>query len=163
MMRRILGLDEFTGWHMLGVLILFFGTIISVNITLAVFAAQSWTGLVVKNSYVASQHFNEDVAAQKARDSLGWTAQLHYREDDLALALKDGAGDPLYRAEITVTVGRPAHERDDRTLALAAESDGLYHARTTLGPGLWDAKIIARASDGTEWADTYRFRVEQPE
>ena len=35
MIDKILGTKQFTGYHMLGVLFLFFGTIISVNLTLA--------------------------------------------------------------------------------------------------------------------------------
>ena len=50
---------EFTGRHMLAIMLAFFGTIIAVNLVMAIFASRSWTGLVVKNSYVASQEFNE--------------------------------------------------------------------------------------------------------
>jgi nitrogen fixation protein FixH len=39
---------EFTGRHMLLIMIAFFGVIIAVNITMAVVARQSWTGLVAK-------------------------------------------------------------------------------------------------------------------
>ena len=42
----------FTGWHMAVITISFFAVIIAVNLTLAVFASTSWTGLVVANSYV---------------------------------------------------------------------------------------------------------------
>ena len=45
----------FTGWHMLTIMLLFFGTIISVNVTMAWNAVTSWSGLVVQNTYVASQ------------------------------------------------------------------------------------------------------------
>ncbi|HLA02420.1 MAG TPA: FixH family protein, partial [Aestuariivirga sp.] len=43
----------FTGWHMAAITISFFAVIIAVNLTLAVFASSSWSGLVVANSYVA--------------------------------------------------------------------------------------------------------------
>lgn len=36
----------------------FFGTIIIVELTMAVLASRSWTGFVVKNSHVDSQEFN---------------------------------------------------------------------------------------------------------
>ncbi len=48
---------EFTGRHMWLLAVSFFGVIISVNIVMAVSAARTWTGLVVENSYVASQEF----------------------------------------------------------------------------------------------------------
>ena len=53
---------EFTGRHMLLIMLAFFGVIISVNIVIAVIANKSWTGLIVKNSYVASQEFNAKIS-----------------------------------------------------------------------------------------------------
>ena len=52
----------FTGWHMVVALGLFFGTIITVNLAMAYYANSTWSGLVVKNTYVASQEFNGKVA-----------------------------------------------------------------------------------------------------
>ena len=49
---------EFTGRHMLAIMLAFFGVIIAVNLVMATLASKSWTGLVVKNTYVASQQFN---------------------------------------------------------------------------------------------------------
>ena len=58
MMQNLFARREFTGYHMVAVMTLFFGTIISVNLLMAWYANTSWSGLVVKNSYVASQEFN---------------------------------------------------------------------------------------------------------
>ena len=55
---------EFTGKHMLAIMIAFFGVVFAVNFTMVYFSRHSWTGLVVENSYVASQEFNEKTAAQ---------------------------------------------------------------------------------------------------
>ncbi len=59
----------FTGRHMLFAMLAFFGVIIAVNLTMAVFATKSWTGLVVKNSYVASQAFNRELEQAKVQES----------------------------------------------------------------------------------------------
>ena len=72
MFARIMGTREFTGWHMAGVMFLFFGTIISVNLVMAYFATSSWSGLVVKNSYVESQRFNGVTAERQAMLDMGW-------------------------------------------------------------------------------------------
>ena len=42
----------------------FFGVIIAVNVVMATLASTSWTGLVVENSYVASQEFNRKADAR---------------------------------------------------------------------------------------------------
>ena len=54
----------FSGRHMLLTMLAFFGVIIGVNLTMAWFARSSWTGLVVENSYVASQEFNAKMEAR---------------------------------------------------------------------------------------------------
>ncbi|MER8389332.1 FixH family protein [Mesorhizobium sp. M1380] len=47
----------------------FFATIIIVELTMAVLASRSWTGFVVKNSYVESQEF--DRKATRGQDTGG--------------------------------------------------------------------------------------------
>jgi nitrogen fixation protein FixH len=61
---------EFTGRHMLMIMLAFFGVIITVNVVMARFAMTSWTGLVVENSYVASQQFNEKMMAVRTQNDL---------------------------------------------------------------------------------------------
>src|SRR5690606_10441379 len=67
---------EFTGRHMLLVMVAFFGVIITVNVTMAVLATRSWTGLVVGHTYVASQEFNERTERGRAQMALGWQPAL---------------------------------------------------------------------------------------
>ncbi len=56
-----------TGWHVLAMLVAFFGVIIGVNLTMAYFANSTWSGLVVANGYVASQSFDKDLARARAQ------------------------------------------------------------------------------------------------
>jgi nitrogen fixation protein FixH len=158
-LRKITGADQFTGWHMIAVMVLFFGTIISVNIVMAFFATSTWTGLVVKNSYVASQHFNEVTAERRKSAELGWQAVIGYRDGALTLNLsRDGKA--LSLDGVTAMVGHPATSREDRKLELASMGGGLYSAETALAPGLWQADLSAVAPDGTPWTHSIRFRVE---
>ena len=61
----------FTGLHMLLSTSAFFCVVIAVNVTMAVYASSSWSGLVVENTYVASQEFNRKAAAMKAMATSG--------------------------------------------------------------------------------------------
>ena len=61
---------EFTGKHMLAICVGAFGVIITVNLILAYNAVATFPGLEAKNSYVASQQFNE---RRDAQEGLGWT------------------------------------------------------------------------------------------
>ena len=71
--------------------------IIAVNLTLAFKAVTTFPGLEVKNSYVASQNFDADRAAQQA---LGW---------QVAARIEAGAADPDDRRQ-----GRTGRDCDDR-------------------------------------------------
>lgn len=159
MITRILGTREFTGWHMIGVLALFFGTIISVNLTMAWFATHSWTGLVVKNSYVASQEFNERTAERQRELALGWAGQVEYGDATFSIALKDGKGEPLSGAIVTALIGRPAFDAEDRTVTLDVSGRGIYSTDMDLATGIWSAKVQVTGAAGEIWNREYRFIV----
>jgi nitrogen fixation protein FixH len=64
---------KFTGWHMTGILVAFFGVVVSVNVFMAQAAISTFGGTVVDNSYVASQKFNGWLDKAEAQKALGWT------------------------------------------------------------------------------------------
>ena len=76
------------GKHVLAGMVAFFGVIIAVNLTLAVLANTSWTGLAVENGYVASQHFNAELADARRQGELGWKPDFGYRDHRLELVLR---------------------------------------------------------------------------
>ena len=158
-LRRLTGADQFTGWHMVGVMFLFFGTIISVNMVLAYYANSTWAGLVVKNSYVESQRFNEVTAQHVKSAELGWQAVVRHGEGSLNLTLSHADGSPIYADGVVALVGRPATNRDDRKLEFSAMGGGVYTADASLQQGLWQADFEAFAPDGTPWRHSIRFRV----
>ncbi len=156
--ERILGTREFTGWHMLGVLFLFFGTIISVNLTLAYFANSSWTGLVVQNSYVESQLFNEKTKEKLRQAELGWSGDVSYEAGTFSIALTDKAGAALEDCIVTARIGHPASSADDRTVQMAYR-DGVYAGETELAPGIWAAMVTVTGPRGEIWTREIRFMV----
>jgi len=147
---------EFTGKHMILVVGLFFGTIITVNLIMAYFATSSWTGLVVKNSYVASQHYNEKLEAQKAQAALGWSTSLSYQDGKLIYKLKDAAGRPVVAEFAETELTRPSHERDDQVISLFPQ-DGAFVAEHALASGAWDVFITLKSENGTPYI--YRERI----
>ena len=64
------GTRQFTGKHMLAIMLGFFAVVLAANMTMVYFARHSWTGLVVENSYVASQQFNAKMAETRAQAAL---------------------------------------------------------------------------------------------
>lgn len=157
--NRTMGPRKFTGWHMIGVMVLFFGTIISVNLTLAWYATQSWSGLVVKNSYVASQEFN-GVTAEKIRQAeLGWRTNFTHDGNSVSVDLSDNKGIEISDAVVTVRIGRPATEVEDRTVQMKDMGNGHYTGQTELAPGIWQADMDVIGPKGEVWSKSYRFLV----
>ncbi|MEE9314119.1 MAG: FixH family protein [Rhizobiaceae bacterium] len=137
---------RFTGWHMMAIMVAFFGTIIAVNLTLGILASRTWTGLVVKNSYVASQQFNRDLEAAKVQNAKGWESKLAYKEGVITLRLKDDKGVLLTLSDAKVSIGRPAFEQQDSSMALTLKADGIHNAKVDMGQGIWALQIEGTAN-----------------
>ncbi|QKV17499.1 FixH family protein [Oricola thermophila] len=161
MIEKILGLKHFTGWHMLGVLVLFFGTIIGVNLTLAWFANSSWTGLVVQNSYVESQRFNEVTAEKRRQLALGWQAEIAYGGDTFTVEMTDKDGAPLRGAIVSAKIGHPVQDRNDQTVSLLDRGGGEYAADVALDPGIWNVDLTVTGAKGEIWTRAIRFLVRE--
>ncbi|MBK1636102.1 FixH family protein [Rhodovulum adriaticum] len=145
---------QITGRQVLIFTVAAFGVVIAVNLTLAFQAVRTFPGLEVKNSYVASQHFDAQRAAQEA---LGWTAVADYNEDAQMFVLRvtDAEGLPVQVPGIDLTIGRKTSNRDDKRPELIYYS-GAYSAEMALDPGYWTIRLNAVAEDGTE----FRQRLE---
>lgn len=150
---------EFTGRHMFILTTAFFAIVISVNILLAVFAVRSWTGMVVPNSYVASQQFNEKTAALEQAAAMGIRAWLTYGGGKISITLRDAANDPVRAASLALKIGRPSNESEDRSLTMACGSGGVCSAETLLGQGIWSGQIEAELAGGRRWTRAVRFLV----
>ncbi len=137
-------MTEIKGWHVATVFVLAFGVIISVNLTLAYSAVKTFPGLEVKNSYVASQAFDRNRAAQEA---LGWDVRAWTDGDTLRLTLmSDGA--PVQARIDKAVLGRATHVAEDIEPEFAWDGSG-YAAPVSIDRGNWNLRLKARASDGT--------------
>lgn len=154
---------RFTGYHMLACMFAFFGVIIVVNFTMASFASKSWTGLVVKNSYVASQKFNDELALAEAQKARGWRSTVTYEEGKLAFALFDKAGQPIAADKIMLSIGRPAFEQLDQVIEMQADTPSgattppASQSPLQLEDGSWALKIEALVGETTYRRDLRLF------
>ncbi|MCU0827198.1 MAG: FixH family protein [Tabrizicola sp.] len=138
-------MSELTGKHVFAITAGAFGVIIAVNLTLAFQAVNTFPGLEVKNSYVASQGFNDRKAAQEA---LGWSLVPTYAEGRIKLAFTDRDGLPVRVGDLEVLVGRTTSTVDDARPAFTEMGD-IYAAPLDLARGKWMVKVTAVAPDGT--------------
>ncbi len=150
---------QFTGTHMAVIMAAFFGVIVAVNLVMAEFASSSWTGLVVKNSYVASQGFNEVVAAKRRQDAMGWRSEYAMAGGKVSIRISDSSGDPVAVNSIDLTFRRPTFEADDHTIALTLLHPGEFGAEHRLGDGIWVVEVSADMGTDTPWRDAFRITV----
>ncbi|WP_424989624.1 FixH family protein [Fluviibacterium sp. S390] len=138
---------EITGRHVLIFTVMAFGIIIGVNLLLAVQAVRTFPGLEVKNTYVASQTFDADRAAQLALD---WEVSADYSDGLLAVSVTK-AGQPAPDvADLTALVGWATSTHDD-VVPDFSRNNATFTAPLDLVPGNWNIRLKATASDGTEF------------
>lgn len=148
-------MKELTGWHVAGMFGLGFGTIIAVNLALAFNAVQTFPGLEVKNSYVASQAFEDARAAQQA---LGWEVSARLEGDQLVLRIEQG-GTAIQPDILSAVFGRATSTAADQAPIFVFDA-GVFRAPVNAAPGNWNLRLVALAGDGTRFQQ--RIIVEVP-
>lgn len=144
---------ELTGKHVLAIVVTAFSIIIGVNIFMAYSAVGTFPGLETKNSYVASQQFDAQRAAQ---EGLGWDVAARIEGETLILDIKDESGDPVTVSSLYGLLGRATHVNEDQEPEFSQSSTGAYVAQVgTLGEGNWNLRMNAVAEDGT----TFQQRI----
>ena len=155
--RQFLRVETFTGWHMLTIMVLFFGTIISVNVTMAWFASSSWSGLLVENTYVASQKFDDEVAINREMQARGWKSDLSVEDGVLIYQLADAGGDPILVDAVSVLLHRPVGVVEDQHVSLTHLGSERYSSKVTMEPGHWVAKITANKDGALHYREALRL------
>src|SRR5688572_28085666 len=147
---------------MLAVVFAFFGVIIAVNVGMAVIASTSWTGLVVTNSYVASQEFEEKRIAHEAQRRAGWIPDLTYSGGGVQLRVVDASGMAVALGEeVSILLNRPVGGHDDQTIVLLPANGGSYGGIVALDPGVWDATVTAPSTPLGPFELHARIRVRE--
>lgn len=136
---------ELTGRKVFAIMATGFSIIIGVNLTMAYSAISTFPGLVVKNSYVASQNFDRERNAQEA---LALQIAAGYDAGTVQIVINSLASQPVGIASLEASIGRATHARSDIVLALS-ETDGVFTAPADLDPGAWVVRLHGIAQDGT--------------
>jgi nitrogen fixation protein FixH len=131
------------GYHVAAMFVAFFGVIIAVNFTMAWFASSSWTGLVVKSSYVASQNYNEKIDTARNQKARGWRTDFGYSNNLLSLSVRDKDNQPIFFDKLNVVIGTPVSENKDKHLVLDQNNSGVYHTSIKLTEGVWAYELVA--------------------
>lgn len=125
-----------TGWHMTIVFCAFFGVVIAVNVTMAVFASRTFGGTVVDNSYVASQNFNDWLEEADRQEAYGWTETVRRVGSRVEIAAVSPTG-PLGGAVIRGEATHPLGGETPVSLAFREIEPGRFRSIEELPNGRW--------------------------
>jgi len=128
---------RFTGWHMTAILLVFFGVIVAVNFTMATFATRTFGGVVVENSYVASQHYNDWLKAARAQANLGWKANAGLDADRRVTVAVTAPG-----AVVTGYAAHPLGREADVPLKFNGVQS--FRSERPLPAGRWTVHLLVR-------------------
>ena len=150
---------RFTGWHMLAIMLAFFGTIISVNVLMAYYASSSWSGILAKNTYVASQDFNKNAAKAREWTNEGFKGAFSYADGRITYKL-EGPDALLSRLkDVTAIFHRPVGEAQDFTLALPLNGKATFSLEHKLASGRWVVDLAAIENGETVFHQAVRITV----
>lgn len=145
------------GWHVLLIMLAFFGVMFAVNGVFLYSAITSFPGEDVEKSYAQGLDYNSAIAARKAQENLGWTVRAGLAGSDetsVAVEIETADGDRVRGLDVTAVLRRPATNEGDIALLLIRDrASGRYAAELphSLQSGQWDMIIKAvRPSDGAE-------------
>lgn len=133
-----------TGRRVAAIIAAGFAIVIGVNFYAATLAKRSFGGIVVENSYVASQDFNRWLAEAEDERALGWQAVPRRLADgrvELALGGVPGA------ARIGAVARHPLGRQPDTALHFDPAGPDRQVSRETLPAGRWTLRIAIRAGD----------------
>ncbi len=139
----------FTGRKMALLLVSFFAVVVGVNMLMARLASATFGGVVVDNSYVASQEFNGWLKQAKVEKALGWKRVIARDAANRAIiTVIDSADQPIAAAKVTAVAQHPLGQRPTTALALQETAPGVYSA--ALEQGRWRLNVMVEA-DGQVW------------
>jgi nitrogen fixation protein FixH len=140
---------EFTGKHMAVTIVSGFAIIITINLFMATLAVRGFGGVVVQNSYVASQEFNGWLEAAEQQEALGWTAEIS-RSDNYHLvvettAVPDGS-------TVVATARRPLGKPETMRLRFIEATPGNHVSLDPLKAGRWIVRLTITSPDKLTWS-----------
>lgn len=142
----------FTGKHFTVIMVAFFAVVIGVNLLMARAASSTFGGVVVENSYVASQEFNTWLAEARKEKALGWSAQATRLPDGRVSVVLTKA--PPEGVTLSAVARHPLGRSTDQVLRFKRQADGSFSSERALPPGRWRVRFEAAAAE-------LRWRTEQ--
>jgi nitrogen fixation protein FixH len=125
---------------------------------------KTFSGLDSDNPYDAGLAYNKEIAAARAQTELGWTVDLTRTAGadatEVAVTVKDKAGQPVSGLDVTLHFFYPATRKLDRQVSAPAIADGVYAGAAPLQPGRWDVEVDVTRNGERQFRSRNQLTVE---
>ncbi|HXZ68091.1 MAG TPA: FixH family protein [Alphaproteobacteria bacterium] len=148
------------GWHVLAMLVAFFGVVFAVNGVFIYYALRTHPGDDVQDAYVAGVEYNRELAEKREQRKLGWQASLSVKADArngefIEVAFVDAKGEPVLGLKVDAMLRSPVVASQDRPLKFVSTGPGRFRADVNEPPAAqWDLIIEAR----NDFGEVFRLR-----
>lgn len=139
----------FNGKHMTAILVAGFGVVLAVNVTMATLASTTFGGIVVENSYVASQDFNRWLDEAAKEKALGWRLQARRGGEGRVVVDLTTPRRPGRREVLTAVARHPLGRLPDTALTFRREG-GHWVSTRPLPAGRWTLRFDVE-TEGRQW------------
>jgi nitrogen fixation protein FixH len=138
-----------TGWHVLAMVVAFFGVITAVDAVMVVDSYATYPGEVSSQPYEEGLAWDSELDQQRAQAGLGWRMTAGFAgQSVIELTVRDRRGQPVTLARIDARLERPATEAGKLSLRFAPAGAGVYRAEVGALTGAWDLRLTAHDASG---------------
>ena len=140
---------EFTGKHAAAIIVTGFAIIIAVNLFMATLAVRGFGGVIVENSYVAGQEFNDWLDAAEEQKALGWSVEMTRSENGYLLIDTTSVPDGVI---VSAVARRPLGQPESKSLGFIEATPGNHVSLEPLNSGRWIVRLKVASPDGETWS-----------
>jgi nitrogen fixation protein FixH len=150
----------------MGCLVAFFLVVAGVNAIMIRAALSTFPGTEVKNSYVASQTYNAEIAASRFQSERHWQVDAALRRAMsgamLEVTVRDAVGRSVNGLDLDVKLAHPVDARLDHPGVMREPEPGRYLVEFgEVRPGVWNLSIEAKKDGARLYLS--RSRITMPE
>ncbi|MEO0816446.1 MAG: FixH family protein [Pseudomonadota bacterium] len=155
---------ELKGWHVLLIMLGFFGVIFAVNGVFLYHAITSHPGEIVEKSYLQGLNYNDRLETRALQAERGWTAAMGIEADTLVVVVADGDGRALSRLGMAAQFLPTASNGAAIDVPLTASGAGTYAADLSGVPsGTYEVDLRGYEGDAQTPVLEARKRLYVPE
>jgi len=161
--RRPGAAQGLTGAKVLAILLLFFGSVFSVNALMAYYALSTFRGEVADHPYEVGLAFNNEIAAARAQEARRWRVEVAFPHDGdgkrVEVSAHDAEGSAIVGLKLIATFKAPVDASRDRAVELVERRPGVYAARVPVADGRWDFEFAAQRDGDTLFQSKSRILI----